>query len=133
VDGACGTHGKGQKSVQSFGGKARRRGLTEDRDVDGRKISEWISGRLAGEWRGGMESVGSRGAGRELCESDHKPSDPGATELVNLLFSDEPKMVRFNVRCGLLEKCTTEMKKERRKWALRRKGVFCIQTCNTNF
>jgi hypothetical protein len=88
---------------------------------------------LAGECRGGLESVGSGGAGGELCESGDKPSGPGATELVNLLLSDEPKMIRFNVRCGLLEKCTTEIKKERRKWALRRNGVFCIQTCNTNF
>jgi hypothetical protein len=28
VSGACGTHGRGEKSVQSFGGKARRKETT---------------------------------------------------------------------------------------------------------
>jgi hypothetical protein len=28
VGGACGTHGKGEKSVQGFGGKARRKETT---------------------------------------------------------------------------------------------------------
>jgi hypothetical protein len=28
VGGACGTHGRGQKSVQGFGGKARRKETT---------------------------------------------------------------------------------------------------------
>jgi hypothetical protein len=42
---ACGTHGTGEKSEQGFGGKARRKDTTR---VDGRMVSEWILGRLAG-------------------------------------------------------------------------------------
>jgi hypothetical protein len=34
VGGACGTHGRGEKSVEGFGGKARRDHL-EDQGVDG--------------------------------------------------------------------------------------------------
>jgi hypothetical protein len=45
---ACGTHGTGEKNVQSFGGKARRRDHSEDQGVKGRMRSEWILGRLAG-------------------------------------------------------------------------------------
>jgi hypothetical protein len=45
VDGACGTHGRGEKSVQGFGGK--------DQGVGGKMGSEWILGRLAcGVWIG---------------------------------------------------------------------------------
>jgi hypothetical protein len=43
---ACGTHGRGEKSVQGFGGKASRK-VTENLDVDERTGSEWIPGRLA--------------------------------------------------------------------------------------
>jgi hypothetical protein len=43
-------HGRGDKNVQSFDGKARRiRDHLEDQDVDGRIGSEWIWRRLAGE------------------------------------------------------------------------------------
>jgi hypothetical protein len=52
VGGACGTKGRGEKSVQVFGGKTRRDHL-EDQGVDGRMGSECILGRLAwGVWIG---------------------------------------------------------------------------------
>jgi hypothetical protein len=53
VGGACGTHGRREKSVQDFGGKARRTQTTsKDRCIDGRMGSQWNLGRLAGgvEW-----------------------------------------------------------------------------------
>jgi hypothetical protein len=40
VCGACGAHGRGEDSVQGFGGKAH----LEDQGVDGRMGSEWILG-----------------------------------------------------------------------------------------
>jgi hypothetical protein len=41
VGGACGTHGKGEKSVEGFSGKARREETAlEDRGVNGRMGSE---------------------------------------------------------------------------------------------
>jgi hypothetical protein len=43
---ACSTHGRGEKSVQGFGGKAHRKDPAEDQGVDGRIVSEWIVGRL---------------------------------------------------------------------------------------
>jgi hypothetical protein len=54
----CGTHGRGEETVQGFGGKARRKETTwKTQDVDGRIESEWILGRLAGECR--VDPVGS--------------------------------------------------------------------------
>jgi hypothetical protein len=54
VGGACSTHGRGEKRVQDFGGKARReRSHLEDQGVDGRMESKWTLGRLVGgcvEW-----------------------------------------------------------------------------------
>jgi hypothetical protein len=49
VGGTCGTHGRGEKSVQGFGGKA-----WEDQGIGGKMRSEWILGRLAwgGVWIG---------------------------------------------------------------------------------
>jgi hypothetical protein len=48
VGGACDTHGRGEKSVQGFGGKARRlRDHSEDQGIGRRMGSEWILGRLA--------------------------------------------------------------------------------------
>jgi hypothetical protein len=48
VGGTCGTHGRGEKIVQGFGGKLRRKEThLEDQGVDGRMESEWIFGRLA--------------------------------------------------------------------------------------
>jgi hypothetical protein len=45
VGGACGTHGRGEKIVLSFGGKVWRKETT------GKIGSEWILGRLAwGLW-----------------------------------------------------------------------------------
>jgi hypothetical protein len=41
VGGACGTHGRGEKRVQGFGGKARRkRDHLKDQGVDGRMGSK---------------------------------------------------------------------------------------------
>jgi hypothetical protein len=49
VGGARGMHGRGEKSVKGFGGKARRkRDHWEDQGVGGKMGSEWILGRLAG-------------------------------------------------------------------------------------
>jgi hypothetical protein len=48
VGGTHSTHGRGQQSVQGFGGKERD--PLEDQDVGGKMGSEWILGRLA---RGG--------------------------------------------------------------------------------
>jgi hypothetical protein len=52
MGGAYGTHGRGEKSVQGFGGKARRKETNlEDQGVGGKMGSEWILGRLT--WGGG--------------------------------------------------------------------------------
>jgi hypothetical protein len=57
VGGACGTHGRGEKIVQGFGGKARRKEITwEDQGLGGRMGLEWILGRLA--WGCGLDSIG---------------------------------------------------------------------------
>jgi hypothetical protein len=46
---ACGTNGRGEKSVQRFGGKAQRKETTRKiQGVDGKMGSEWILGRSAG-------------------------------------------------------------------------------------
>jgi hypothetical protein len=58
MGGACGTHGAGEKSVQGFGGKSRRKETT-------RKTEGWIEGwdqnASQGDWSGayGVNSVGS--------------------------------------------------------------------------
>jgi hypothetical protein len=54
VGGACGTHGRGEKRVQGFGGKARReRDHLKDQGVDVRMGSKWTLGRLVGGlWSG---------------------------------------------------------------------------------
>jgi hypothetical protein len=48
VGGTYGMHGRGEESVEGFGGKARWNDCLEDTDDDGRMGSEWILGRLAG-------------------------------------------------------------------------------------
>jgi hypothetical protein len=49
VGGACGTHGRGEKRVQGFGGKAeRKKDDLEDQGVDGRMGSKRTLGRLTG-------------------------------------------------------------------------------------
>jgi hypothetical protein len=54
VGGACGTHGRGKKSVQGFGGKARnKRDYSKGRGIDGRMESE----RILGRWAGGVEWI----------------------------------------------------------------------------
>jgi hypothetical protein len=52
VGGACGTHWRGEKSVQGFSGKARRKETySEDQGVGGKMESEWILRILAwGVW-----------------------------------------------------------------------------------
>jgi hypothetical protein len=54
VGGACGTNGRGEKSVQGFGGKSlKERDHLEDQGVGGKMGSEWILGRLVwGVWIG---------------------------------------------------------------------------------
>jgi hypothetical protein len=48
VGGACGTHGRGKKNVQGFGGEGpKERDHLEVQGVGGRMGSEWILGRLA--------------------------------------------------------------------------------------
>jgi hypothetical protein len=47
VGGACGTHGRGEKSVQGFGGKVQRKDHLKDEGVDGKMRSEWILEKLA--------------------------------------------------------------------------------------
>jgi hypothetical protein len=54
VGGACGTHGRGEKRVQGFGGKSpKEKDHLEDQGVDGRMGSKWILRRLVGGvWSG---------------------------------------------------------------------------------
>jgi hypothetical protein len=54
VGGACGTHGRGEKCVQGFGGDSpKERDHWEDQGVGGKMGSELILGRLAwGMWIG---------------------------------------------------------------------------------
>jgi hypothetical protein len=51
---ACGTHGRGEKSVQGFDGKPRREDHLKDQGIDGRMGSKWTLGRLV--WLGGVWS-----------------------------------------------------------------------------
>jgi hypothetical protein len=45
VGGACGTHGRGEKCVQGFGGKTRaKKDHLKDQGVDGRMGTKWILG-----------------------------------------------------------------------------------------
>jgi hypothetical protein len=82
VGGTCGTHGRGEESVQGLGDKARRREHLEDQGVDGRMGSEWILGCFGGEC-----SVDPDGSAYGLvagsCEYGDEPSGSGATELVS--------------------------------------------------
>jgi hypothetical protein len=58
VGGTCGTHGRGEKSVQSVEcGKLEGKRPPVDRGVDGRMVSEWI---LEIFWGCGVDSVDSR-------------------------------------------------------------------------
>jgi hypothetical protein len=50
VGGACGRHGRGKRSAQGFWESPKERDHSEDRGVDGRMESEWILGRLGGDW-----------------------------------------------------------------------------------
>jgi hypothetical protein len=82
VGGECSTYGRGEKSVQGFGGS---RDHMEDQGVDGKMGSEWILGGLA--W-GGVDSTGSgQGPVAGCCECGDEPSGSCATELVS--YRDE--------------------------------------------
>jgi hypothetical protein len=48
MGGECGTHGRGQKRVQSFGGKPEGKEHLKEQGVEGRMGSKWTLGRLAG-------------------------------------------------------------------------------------
>jgi hypothetical protein len=61
--GACGTHGRVDKSVQGFGGKVRRKETT-----GGKMGSEWILGRLAGGGGGLDSTVSGQGPVAGCCE-----------------------------------------------------------------
>jgi hypothetical protein len=78
VSKACGTRRRGEKCVQGFGGKARRK----DQGVDGRMGSKWTLRRLVGGC--GVDSPGSgQGSLAGCCECGDEPSGSGATELVS--------------------------------------------------
>jgi hypothetical protein len=79
VGGACGTHGRGEKSAQDFGGKARGKETTWKTKAMG---SEWILVRLA--WGCGLDSTGSEQGPVVGCyECGDEPSGSCATELVS--------------------------------------------------
>jgi hypothetical protein len=82
VGGACGTHGRGEKRVEGFDRKARRKrplGRPRRRWEDGIK---WTFGRLVGGC--GVDSPGSGyGFLAGFCERGDEPSGPGTTELVS--------------------------------------------------
>jgi hypothetical protein len=70
VGGACGSHGRGEECVQSFGGKPERKNHLEDQGIDGTMGSEWILGRLSGrygvEW---IQLAQDRGRWRALVNT----------------------------------------------------------------
>jgi hypothetical protein len=75
VGGACGTHGRGEKRVQGFGEKARRKkNHLKDQGVDGKMESKWTLGRSAGSGKGPLAAC---------RECDDEPSDSGGMELVS--------------------------------------------------
>jgi hypothetical protein len=82
VGGACGTHGRGEESVQGFGGKARRKettGKTRRRWEDGVRMDL----REIGLGGCGLDSTGSgHGPVAGCCECGDEPSGSCATELV---------------------------------------------------
>jgi hypothetical protein len=70
---ACGTHGRGEKRVQGFGGKARRK--EDGIKMDLREIGWGVCG---------VDSPGSGyGPLAGCCECGDVPSGSGATELVS--------------------------------------------------
>jgi hypothetical protein len=72
VGGACGTHGRGEKSVQGFGGKARRRRWEDGIGMDFKEIGL------------GLDSTGSgQGPVAGCCECGDEPSGSCATKLVS--------------------------------------------------
>jgi hypothetical protein len=84
VGGACGTHGRGEKSVQGFGGKARRK------ETMGRPRRRWEYGirmdlREIGLGGCGLDSTGSgQRPLADSCECGDEPSGSCVTELVSI-------------------------------------------------
>jgi hypothetical protein len=80
VGGACGTHGRGEKSVQGFDGKNRRQETTGKR----RRWEDGIRMDLGEIGLGGcgLDSTGSgQGPVAGCCECGDEPSGSCATEL----------------------------------------------------
>jgi hypothetical protein len=79
----CGTHGRGEKIVQGFGGKARRKETTwktRCKWEDGIRMDLRETG-----WGCGLDSTGSRlGPVVSCCERGDEPSGSCAMELVSL-------------------------------------------------
>jgi hypothetical protein len=83
VGGACGTHGRGEKSVQGFGGKARRKEITRKTLAC---VGRWGQNGSWGDWLGGcgLDSIGSgQGPVAGCCECGDEPPGSCATELVS--------------------------------------------------
>jgi hypothetical protein len=91
VGGACGTHGRGEKIVLGFGGKARRKETT------GKTKARWEDGirmdlRETGLGGCGLDSTGSgQGPVAGCCECYDEPSGSCATELVSWLVNFLPE------------------------------------------
>jgi hypothetical protein len=85
VGGAYGTHGRGDESVQGFGGKAWRKETTRKikaypRREDGIRMD---LGEIGWGGGGGVDSIGSGyGPLADCCECGDEPSYSDATELV---------------------------------------------------
>jgi hypothetical protein len=79
---ACGAHGRGEKRVQGFGGKARKKDHLKDHSLDGRVGSKLTLGRLVGGGGGEVDSPGSgQGSLAGSCECGDGPSCSDAKEL----------------------------------------------------
>jgi hypothetical protein len=81
MGGACGTRGRGEKRVQGFGGKARKKDHLKDQGIDGTMGSKLTLWRLVvGGCR--VDSPGSgQGSLAGCCECGDEPSAPAPTQL----------------------------------------------------
>jgi hypothetical protein len=78
----CDTHGRGEKSVQCFGGKARRKDTTGKTKA---WVGRWDQNESWGDWLGGcgLDSTNSgQGTVAGCCECGDGCVDSCATELV---------------------------------------------------